>query len=660
MQDQALQAASPRTPRRPLTHRSRRRSRAPLCAALLAALGLCASSASAQRSAERAGPGRSIPDQFYPGFDHAKDVLPAPRKGGSVTVHLSNLPKSMNYMIENSAVTRWMLYEAHEYLIQRNWETWEYEPRLAESWVEEDTLILAGGRGADNANILYGDVEEVEGGYKVVPRSAGNPLGEPRVVPKADVQSLEKNTVFTFKLRPGIKWQDDVPLSVEDVLFSWACYKNPVVQCDSVRFQFEKLLAAEKVDERTVRFFYENQYFLARGVFDSLTILPRHLYDLRDPRHPQHDPKATDAEVGKHVNENKHNTMWVGLGPYKVHSRTEQVVVARRWDGYYDPANGGYVDEIRWRHIPNDDAAMQAVINGELDFFDRVTSEDYFGAMTLRPEFTQRFYKGHYYRPTMGYVVWNMRRDLFKDVRVRKALSMVFDWDEYIRTVYRGLAERVTGATNLLSPNYNREVPFLPYDVEGAEDLLSDAGWYDRDGDGIIDKDGRPFEFQFLMPTGNAASTTLGQKLQEDLKKVGIRMSIATREWATFMQLLQGHDFDAANLAWILTPESDPEQLWHSKWADRPGSNHGGLQDAKVDELIEKIQRELDDEVRRKLFHELHARLYELQPYQFGLNVPTKFAMNRKVRNFQAFAIAPGYSVRRWYVIEPGTEARPQ
>lgn len=624
---------------------------------LVALAGLCLGApaaaavqdGAAAKPTERQGPGPVKPDLYHPD----KGPMPAPRKGGSVTVHLESLPKSMNYMVENSAVTRWMLYETHEFLIQRNWETWEYEPVLAERWVEEDTLILAGGRSDTNGNILYGKVEEVEGGYLVTPLSQGNPLGEPRRVPKDQVESVQRATVFTFHLRPDVKWHDGKPFTAADVLFSWQCYRNPAVECDSVRFSYEKLLHAEVLDPHTIRFFYANQYFLARGVFDALCIVPKHLYDLRDPRHPQHKPNATDVEVGTHVNENRANTLWVGLGPYRIDQWSEQVVIAKRFDGYFDKANGGYVDEIRWRHIANDDAAMQAVINGELDYFGRVSSEDYFGSMTQRPEFTRSYYKGHMYRPAMGYVTWNLRREKFQDPRVRRAIAMSFNWEEYIATVYRGLAEPVTAAINLLSPNYDHSVERLPFDLEAAEDLLADAGWYDRDGDGLIDKDGVPFEFQFLMPTGNKASELLGQKMQENLARLGIRMSIATREWATFLQLLQGHDYDCANLAWSLTPESDPEQLWHSKWANRAGSNHAGFADPETDRLIEAIQLELDETKRRKLFHQMHAHIYGLQPYFFGVNVPTKFAMNRKVRNFQGFAIAPGYSIRRWFLADP-------
>ena len=69
----------------------------------------------------------------------------------------------------------------------------------------------------------------------------------------------------------------------------------------------------------------------------------------------------------------------------------------------------------------------------------------------------------------------------------------------------------------------------------------------------------------------------IAQTLQENLAQVGIKMNIATREWATFLEALYDREFDCGNLAWVSEVESDPEQIWHSKWVDGRSSNHAGL-----------------------------------------------------------------------------------
>ena len=598
-----------------------------------------------------AGPRDEPVDEFHP--DRDREVTPG--YGGSVTVHLPRLPRNINYMIENSSYTRWFSWELHEYLVMRDWETWELEPRLARRWDTEDTLVLKGGRGEGKENILYGKVTEDGDDYVVQPLSPAHDLAEPARVPKSEVESLERGTVFTFHLRNDALWHDGHPFDADDVLFSYRCYRNPNVDCDKTRPKFEKILHGEKIDEHTVRFFYSEQYFDALTTFYYLFLLPSHLYDLNDPDHPNHREEgiAGDEELAAEVNGNIHNTEWIGLGPYRMTSWGQDVVVGERFDDYFDPSDGGYLDEIRWRHIPNDYTSIQALINGDLDFSLRITSEDYFGAATATEEFRKDFYKGYYYVGAFNYFVWNMRKPLFADLRVRKALTHAMDMEEYRRTVGNGLANLPTGPQFYYGKAYNHEVERLPYDPARAEELLAEAGWYDRDGDGVIDKDGIPFEFELLAINANKASITFVQKLQESLVPLGIKAEIVTYEWATFLERVHNREFDAAGLAWTLNvPEDDPEQLWHSSQADKPRtSNHPGVSDVDVDALIAQGQRELDDEKRWAIWRELHRYLDdEVHPYLYRLAPPRKFAMNKRIRGFETFKINPGYSIRRWFL----------
>ena len=605
-------------------------------------------------------PGPVKPDVFYPGFDPDTDAMPAPRKGGRVIVHLSSLPKNVNYMLDNSAVTRRIGYEIHEYLVQRDWETWEHAPIAAESWVEEDTVILAGGRSEGNGNVVWGKVTEDGDTVRVEPLDPANP-NPAREIPRSEVESIQYGTVFTFRIRPGVKWQDGHVLDARDVKFAFDTYMNPAVDCDQVRYKFEKFAACELVDAMTVRFFYTEQYYLALDSFTDLVILPSHLYDLSDPDNPDHDASA-DGPVdqrtqGEYVNQHPNNTLWVGLGPYRVTTWSDEYIEAERADTYFDPENSGWVDRIRWRHVDSDNAAKQALINGELDYWDRMRPEDYYGEYTRQEEFTEHFYKGLSFFSYMGYTGWNSRKFLFSDPQVRRALNMCFDWDSYIKNVYKDLAVRITGTPFFPGPGYNRDVVPVPFDLDAAEELLLEAGWYDRDGDGIVDKDGVPFEFEFLSDTGNVSSAMFGQALKENLEKVGVRMSIVTREWAAFSELLHSKEFDVCSLAWVIPIESDPQQLWHSSQApaDKRTSNYVGFADDEADRLIGEIQRELDDDKRNALLRQLHARIYELQPYMFGVNLPKKLAISKRIRNYRAYAIDPHYRIRDWFLVEPGT-----
>lgn len=644
--------------------------------------GLFLSLSTVAHAAQVVGPPVPV-DEFHP--DRETPVTPA--YGGSVVVHLSSVVEGLNRAVENSAVSRWMLYEVHDTLLLQNWETWAYDASLADGYVAEDQIILKDGanakyeaaqqigKGDKQRWVVYGVLEESGDAYSVTGASKNNPVGQDGLsVAKADIDSVERETVLTFDLPTNRTWHDGHLFDADDVLFSWNVYNNPAVDCDETRFQFEKILHGEVLDKETVRFFYEYQYFVALASVGEMSILPRHLYDLTDPDNKKYDParhadveaghEFTLKECGKYINENPRNTMFIGLGPYKITSWDSKSIVAERyadfhsWDGV-----GCYFDKITWRIISDDNTAFQALVNGQLDYFDRVKSEDYKGERTQTKAFTDKYYKGLVYTGTYGYTGWNTLNPKFADPNVRRALALAFDMESYRLTKYEGMAIRVSGPQNYFGPGYNHDVEPVPYDPDTAEELLAEAGWYDRDGDGWIDKDGVKFTIDFSYPSGNEASKSLGVKMQESYNRLGIELKLTSLEWATFLERMLERNFEAVNLAWVPPLESDPEQLWHSKWgpADKKGSNMCGIMDAQVDALIEAGQRELDIEKRSKIWQELHTRIAELQPYMFSLNSPRKFAMNKQIRGHQGFKIAPGYSIRRWYYPAgtPGTRSTP-
>ncbi|MDA8592430.1 ABC transporter substrate-binding protein [Planctomycetota bacterium] len=638
----------------------------------------------------------AVVDQFHPDKGDGK----APLYGGRAIVHVPSLPENMCYPIENSAVTRRFLYETHETLLLQDWWSHEYVPDAAASWVEEDLVVLKpdapavegeiaaqvvrrgeGETGLREVRAVYGSITDAGANWTISPMSKGSSIAGPVQVPKGAVERVERGTVFTVSLREGVRWQPSLVYSTEqaakfgeqfldadDVYYSWSIYRNPEVNCDEKRFQFEKIVDCEVVDELTVRFFYERQYAYAlESIGTSLTLLPSHIYNLLDVQCPDHDAGASLSKQAEHLNKNPHNKLWVGLGPYQVTEWTQQYVEVERFVGadgkpaYFDAATRpGYFDTIRWRYIDNDEAAMNALLNGEVDFFDRVKSEDYSeGGRATSKSFEKEFYKGDYYLGAYGYTGWNLYRPQVKDIAVRKAIAMAFDFEGYRKTQYNGKAHQITGPVPYTSEGYPRDMAALPYDPDGALDMLEEAGWYDRNGDGIADKDGVELVIEFLYPSGNDASKLFGIALQSAVEELGIKINLASLEWATFLERIKSREFDACNLAWVPPLESDPEQLWHSKWGarDKKSSNNSGVMDPKVDAMIEGIQAEIDREARMALWREFHRYIYEeVQPYLFMYNVPKKFGASLKVRGIRNSAIDPGYVIRDWYFVDPSVK----
>lgn len=595
------------------------------------------------------GPGRVPPDDFRSG----RFVEPKPVPGGRVVIHVPTRLDHLNTVLQSSAQARRILEEIHARLVERDWETWELEPSLAHEIEVDDIVVLAGGWGEGTENILIGDVTRRGDEVIIVTDSS-----EERI-PASAAQRFEPGAAITFHLRDDVLWHDGHPFDASDVIFSIETYLDPTVRSDHARYRFERLHHFEAVDEHTVRVFFEKSFFLALETFeDDFTILPSHVFDLSDFDNRDFDPDATPERRGSYINAHRANSRWIGLGPYKVVEMTDQHVDAVRFDDYFDAEQAGFVDAIRWRIVSDDGAARQALLAGEFDFFGRLRSRDFLGEFCSQEDFVERFEKGVYYTPQMNYVAWNMRRPLFEDVRVRTALAHAFDWDRFIATIGNGMGKRVTAQWYCFSPNYDEDVEPIPFDLERAEALLLDAGWYDRDGDGRIDKNGRPFEFEYLYANVDAVARLVGEGLQENLEKLGIGMELVARDFATRQSLVRKREFDAAAMAWIFGPELDPSGYWHSSQAAREGtSNQPGYADPESDRLIAAIRREADPELRREHYHALQRRIHDAQPYMFGCLFPTKFAVSKRVRNVQRFYLDPGYSIRRWYVeAEPETD----
>lgn len=647
----------------------------------------------AQEMGRQPGPGPVPVDAFHPAVV-AGEPQPDAAYGGRIIVHLPNMPRTMNHVIDNSAVISWMQFEVCDTLIAQDWETWEYVPRLAERYEVEDTVILKPeaaekygaaavtiGSGEQQRSVLFGATEAIEGGWRVTGSSPAHPHPEAVTVATEDVLSVERGTVFTFVLREGVPWHDGHVLDAYDVYFSWDVYNNRFVDCEELASQYRKIYHGEILDARTVRFFYEQQYFKAIDTVGTMPLIPRHLFDLTDPDNVVAHPEVHEAyraehgaewtptpeQCGAFVNENPHNSVhWIGTGPYRITAWAQQYIEAERFADYWDaddPRSGGYLDTIRWRYI-GDDAAKNALIQGELDLFTRIRSEDYFGEFTQKEAFTDRFYKGYYDTGSWNYTSWNLYRPIFQQPEVRHALGHAFDTLGWVKTEYKGLGVPVTGPQNYFGPGYDHDILPLAYDLERAETLFAEAGWYDRDGDGVIDKDGIPFTFEFMCIANNTSSHRLAAKYQESLSSIGVLMKILELDYATLIERVLERNFDAVTLAWVPPLESDPEQLWHSEKGKRDvrSSNRAGLMDPKVDELIAAGQREIDLEKRSAIWRELHARIFELQPYLFGISPPRKFAINKEIRGLQTFVIPPGYSLRRLYYAAgtPGTRTTPQ
>ncbi len=436
----------------------------------------------------------------------------------------------------------------------------------------------------------------------------------------------EDHLVYTFRLKRNIFWEDGEPFTARDIQFSFERIRDPKVDAAHLLNYYKDIARLDVLDDYTVRFHYSIRYFRALEFCGGIPIVPAHVFKESDDFN-QH-------AIGRQP---------LGTGPYRfLHWDTGKEIVLVRNEKYW--GERAHLDRIVFKIITDPTVSLQVLKQGGLDI------------MSLRPiqwvkqtqnrRFTESYDKLKYYLPTYSYIGWNLRSPMFSDRRARQAMTMLLDRQTMLNRLLFGLGTVVSGTFYINSPDYDRGIEPYPYDIKAATTLLEEAGWKDRDGDGLLDKDGKPFSFEFLLSAGSKFGEQLATILQENLKQIGIRMEIRKLEWAVFIQRIQDHNFDACTLAWSLGWESDPYQLWHSSQAEK-GSNYVGFINAEADRIIEEARQEFDPVKRREMYHRFHRILHEEQPYTFLFTTEALVAVSKRFKNVSVYAM--GLEPREWW-----------
>jgi len=226
-------------------------------------------------------------------------------------------------------------------------------------------------------------------------------------------------------------------------------------------------------------------------------------------------------------------------------------------------------------------------------------------------------------------------------------MTMLLDRDSILKNLRYGFGRVVSGNFFYESPDYDRTIEPWPYDPAKAAALLDEAGWMDSDGDGIRDKDGVPFRFEFTMTSGSQFADQMSTILKEELAKVGIEMSIRPLEWALFTKMLDDRNFDAVIMGWSLPVEADPYQVWHSSQTEK-GSNFIGFTNREADLIIEEARVTFEKEKRVQLYRRFHQIMHEEQPYTFLFVNESLVAVDRRFESVNVYPL--GLDTSEWWV----------
>lgn len=539
-----------------------------------------------------------------------------PEKGDWVFIWNMSDPQTLNYLTSTDAVAQEIHGYMYESLTTTDWEAAEPIPWIADS----------------------------------LPRISDDKLS------------------YEFSIRKEAKFADGTPVTGEDFIFFLKALKNPyITNAAPLRSYYTRVDRAELIDNDPyrLRVVMSEPYYLGHQYAGGLLAMPKHIWDpenLSDKvtfeelnnADPNKNPAIQQlADAIQDVNKGMSAEHLIGSGLYKFDKwvRNDRVELVRNENYWNSDHKWGkaYPDRLIWKTINDANAAVAALKSGNLDFYSNIEKVLY---VREKPRFAQNnIQPAEYDYPSYAYIGYNQGREMFADKRVRNALAHALNRQEIIKSIYFGYARPIESPIGYRRPEADTTLPIIQYDLAKAKQLLAEAGWTDSNGDGILDKDGKPFRFTILLNSGNKRRESIAIVFINELKKIGIDASTQSLDWALFLDRTRDGEYDAYIGGWAMNvQEGDMYQIWHSESAENGGSNYVKFKNDRVDALIEGIRSEFDYEKRKEMYKQIQQIIYEEQPYNFLVTEKYTGGVADRFENVNFYAPRPCYFAGEWWV----------
>jgi microcin C transport system substrate-binding protein len=419
-----------------------------------------------------------------------------------------------------------------------------------------------------------------------------------------------------YRLRKEARWHDGKPVTPEDVMFSIEVLKKYSPMYASY---YRHVVKTEKSGERDVKFTFEgpgNRELPT--IVGELPVLPKHFWEGTDSEGKKRDISATTLEKP------------VGSGPYRIKEfvagRSITLERVKDYWGANAPTQVGHnnFDEMRFEFFRDNLVALEAFKADQADWIAENSAKQWATAYDFPAVADKRVLKEEFPINDSGRMqgfVLNLRRDPFKDARLRRAFNYAFDFEEMNKQLFFSQYKRINSyfegtelacsglpqgeelqilesvrdkvPPEVFTTPYQNPVGGNPEAVranlrEGAR-LLKEAGFEVRDKK-LVDPAGKPVAVEILVQDPSAERIALFFK--PSLERIGVTTSIRVVDDAQYQNRLRSFDFDLIIDQWgeSLSPGNEQREFWGSQTADQPGSrNTIGIRNPAVDALIDQI-----------------------------------------------------------------------
>lgn len=444
-------------------------------------------------------------------------------------------------------------------------------------------------------------------------------------------------TELTFTLRDDVFWHDGRKTTAQDLKFAYDLSRDKETGFPNSAFwtHYGEATAPDSFTFR-VRLRPHAEYMDPWRTFFAL---PRHVLQGVSPAELRNHPFSTQKPLGN--------------GPFRFVSRAAgQSWVFGAYDRY--PAELGgrpYLDRLVVRVIPEASTRLTELANGTVDYYIQVPAEQSDRVKALPNARLLSFRHRQY-----AFVGWNQRREMFRDARVRRALSMAINKQGIIDGVLQGYGDVAHSSIPTIywmsDPQAGRGV--ADYDPARARQLLAEAGWRDRNNDGVVENEqGRPFRFSLRTNAGNPERKDIAEVVQANLKQVGVQADVQLVEFSALIDQIndvQRRNYDAVVMGWVAEFKIDDENLFHCDRRDEP-YQWVGYCNPRTSALLDTLPLIVDREQARPLWSAYQRLIAQDQPYTFLYFAHRLEGVSNRLRNVHPDARGDLVGVHKWYIL---------
>ncbi len=442
--------------------------------------------------------------------------------------------------------------------------------------------------------------------------------------------------IYTFTLRPGLRWHDGAPLTADDVVFTLRALQELDRAGEPAAASFWRTVLIERLDTRTVRFTLAGP-FAPFPALARVPILPAHLLRNISPA------EWPTSEFARQL---------IGSGPFRLAELRSDSALLTANPTYY--SGRPFLDQIELRFFATAEAAIAALNRGDVMSF-----AERWGVNLRSADLPGE--KQRAILPIDEYTIltFNLRLPLFQEIPLRRALALGLNRDALIETVIRGLAQPID--TPLLPGSWadNPALRLPAFHPVTAAERLAEID-YEPGNDGIRQRGRQRLSFTLLVDQ-DERRLAVASAIAEQWQALGVEVTVEAVDSPTLLSRLRSGDFMAAIHTWTrIGPDPDPYSLWHSSQASG-GLNYAGLSDRQIDGLLEQARAEPELVARAELYNAFQQRWLELTPaiplYQplyvivTSSNVQGRAVAGTDSANQILFGAEDRFrDVRRWFV----------